>query len=72
MDQLSGPRNDKGQSCKAVTYRKKRELLQLANLTKHFSVSAQGQVNCGLACYRAQDENFYTSRALTSFPTLPA
>jgi hypothetical protein len=33
----------KGQSCEAVTYRKKTELLQSANLTKHFSAFAQAR-----------------------------
>jgi len=58
-DAFYGPTNDKGQSCEAVTYRKKRIVLQLANLTKHFNTSAQGQVDRSLAVHRAQDEIFY-------------
>jgi hypothetical protein len=43
-DQLHGPTNDKGQSGKAVTYRKKREFLQPAKLTKHFSTQPKASL----------------------------
>lgn len=54
----------KGQSCEAMTYRKKTGFLQRSNLTKHFSVSARGQIDCSLATHRTLDENFYIKGVL--------
>ncbi|WP_223114510.1 hypothetical protein [Pseudomonas syringae] len=60
-----GPTNDKGQSCEAVTYRKKPVFLQLANLTKHFSSSPKASLTAVWRLIEPKMKNF-TSRAFVA------
>ena len=64
------PENNKGQSGEAVTYRKKREFLQLANLTKRFSELSVHPAKACPAAKRAQNETFYTLGKCLQFSAL--
>lgn len=65
------PRNDEGQSCQAMTYKKNRSFLQPGSTTKHVSVSAARQAQACLAEKTARHERL-SSQALPPILAYPA